>query len=290
MALYLAGITAVVLPLAVAAAFDPAWGESLGSFFDGALFDLDEPWLLPASMALIILMAPALLVASRIVEGRGVGLLVSVTGRWRWRWLARTLGPAFAVVALSLAVQSSLAAVLGEAVAPRPDHPGIPVMLLLVVLVVPLQCAAEEYVFRGYLMQLVGGWLRHPAFAILLPVPLFVLGHAYDVWGALGVCFFAIVAGWLCWRTGGIEAAVSMHVANNVLIFALAAFGVVDAESTSGSPWGLIVQTVALVAYAVVVTRWARRDLIARTTAPALLGAGPSAAAQAARSSASMIV
>jgi hypothetical protein len=49
---------------------------------------------------------------------------------------------------------------------------------VVILLLVPLQAAAEEYIFRGYLMQSIGRWLRHPAFAILLPVPLFVLGTA----------------------------------------------------------------------------------------------------------------
>ena len=31
---------------------------------------------------------------------------------------------------------------------------------LVLLLIVPLQAAAEEYVFRGYLMQSIGRWLR----------------------------------------------------------------------------------------------------------------------------------
>ncbi len=85
-------------------------------------------------------------------------------------------------------------------------------------------------------MQLVGSWLRHPAFAILLPVPLFVLGHGYDVWGAASVGLFAVVAAWLTWRTGGLEAAISLHIVNNLLIFLLGSVAVVDANATSARP------------------------------------------------------
>jgi hypothetical protein len=62
----------------------------------------------------------------------------------------------------------------------------------------------------------IGRWLRHPAFAILLPVPLFVLGHGYDLLGQIGVGLFAVAAGWLTWRTGGLEAAIALHVVNNL--------------------------------------------------------------------------
>jgi hypothetical protein len=36
-------------------------------------------------------------------------------------------------------------------------------------------------------------------------VPLFVLGHGYDLLGQIGVGLFAVAAGWLTWRTGGLE-------------------------------------------------------------------------------------
>jgi hypothetical protein len=96
---------------------------------------------------------------------------------------------------------------------------------VVVLLLVPVQAAAEEYIFRGYLMQSIGRWLRHPAFAILLPVPLFVLGHGYDLLGQIGVGLFAVAAGWLTWRTGGLEAAIALHVVNNLSAFLLSLVG-----------------------------------------------------------------
>jgi membrane protease YdiL (CAAX protease family) len=101
-----------------------------------------------------------------------------------------------------------------------------PITLVIVLLLVPVQAAAEEYIFRGYLMQSIGRWLRHPAFAILLPVPLFVLGHGYDLLGQIGVGLFAVAAGWLTWRTGGLEAAIALHVVNNLSAFLLSLVGV----------------------------------------------------------------
>jgi hypothetical protein len=141
-------------------------------------------------------------------------------------------------------------------------------MIVLVVLLIPFQAAAEEYVFRGYLMQLIGAWLRHPAFAILLPVPLFVLGHNYDIWGAVNIGVFAAIAGWLSWRTGGLEAAISLHIANNVLIFLLASFSLVDANATAAAPWDALATCAVLAVYAVIADRWARRERITRTLQP----------------------
>ncbi|MCT1479326.1 CPBP family intramembrane glutamic endopeptidase [Microbacterium sp. p3-SID336] len=271
---YVVILVLVIVPLMVVSVVVPGWGAELQQLFQAtAFFQLDRPWLFLALVLPLILMIPALLLASRVVEGRGVGLLSSVTGRLRMGWLWRSLGLAFAVFAVYFAVVLGWSAAQGEPVIPDFSHPGLLLMLILVITLIPLQAAAEEYVFRGYLMQLVGAWLRHPAFAILLPVPLFVLGHGYDVWGAASVGLFAVVAAWLTWRTGGLEAAIALHIVNNLLIFLLGSVAVVDANATSGAPVDLVLSALAMVVFAVLADRWARRRGVARTaTAVALSG------------------
>lgn len=265
-ALYIAILLIVIVPLAIVSMFVPEWGvDAQVLLTTSQYFDLDRPWLLVALVLPLILMIPALLLASRIVEGRGVGLLSSVTGRLRMGWLGRSLLLALAVFVVYFAVVLGWSALSGDAVTADFSHPGLWIMVLLVLLLIPFQAAAEEYVFRGYLMQLVGGWLRHPAFAVLLPVPLFVLGHGYDIWGAASVGMFAIVAAWLTWRTGGLEAAISLHIVNNVLIFLLGSVTLVDANATSGTAVDLLASALAMVVYALLADRWAARLGIART-------------------------
>lgn len=268
LALYTAFLLLVLVPLGVASTLIPEWGVELQFLLQTMeYFDPDHPWLLVALVLPLILMIPALLLASRIVEGRGVGLLSSVAGRLRLDWLGKSLLLALAVFAAYFAVTLGISAASGADITPDFSHPNLWIIVLLVVLLIPFQAAAEEYVFRGYLMQLVGGWLRHPAFAILLPVPLFILGHGYDVWGAASVGVFAVVAAWLCWRTGGLEAAISLHIVNNVLIFLFGSVGMVDANATTGTPVDLIGSTAAMVVYALLADRWARRLGIVRTAA-----------------------
>ncbi len=88
-------------------------------------------------------------------------------------------------------------------------------------------------------------------------MPLFVLGHGYDIWGAASVGMFAIVAAWLTWRTGGLEAAISLHIVNNVLIFLLGSVTLVDANATSGTAVDLLASALAMVVYALLADRWA---------------------------------
>jgi len=269
-ALYVAIMLLLIVPLVIVAMFVPGGDAELQTLLaTEQYFDLERPWLLVALVLPLILMIPALLVASRLIEGRGVGLLSSVTGRLRMGWLGKSLLLALAVFVVYFAVVLGWSAAVGETIAPDFSHPGLWIMVLLVLLLIPFQAAAEEYVFRGYLMQLVGGWLRHPAFAILLPVPLFVLGHGYDVWGAASVGVFAVVAAWLTWRTGGLEAAISLHIVNNVLIFLLGSVQLVDANATSGTPVDLLASTLAMVVYALLADRWAGRIGVARTASVA---------------------
>src|SRR5690606_28949413 len=194
----------------------------------------------------IVLLLPAYVLASLLINGPKTGFVSSVAGRLRCGWMLLFAGAAIAV-GLGLSALSLL--LPGEAGAGEPtdptSNPALWATFAVLIVLVPLQSAAEEYVFRGYLMQAIGRWLRHPAFAILLPVPLFVLGHLYDPLGQVSVGVFAIAAGWLSWRTGGLEAAIALHVVNNLMAFMLALWGLADVNDSSPG-WIGFVQSIAL--------------------------------------------
>ena len=100
--------------------------------------------------------------------------------------------------------------------------------IVLILLIVPFQCYAEELLFRGYLMQTVGRWLKNPVWAIIIPAPIFMVLHGYGLWGLLSVLTMALTAGFLCWYTGGLEAGIGLHIANNVSIFIFGLLGLAD--------------------------------------------------------------
>ncbi|BBE21973.1 hypothetical protein MN0502_08560 [Arthrobacter sp. MN05-02] len=249
----------------------------VGPYLDAAAaIDLADPVIFAFTLASLILMIPALALAALIVGPRPVGLLSSVAGRIRWRWLGVCAVAALSVFLVSLALSTGIGFLFPEESAAAPVQQDTTILLVLLALslfAVPFQAAAEEYVFRGFLMQAIGSWLRHPAFAILLPVPLFVLGHGYDPLGQADVAVFAVVAGWLTWRTGGLEAAIAVHAVNNMTIFVLGAFGLVDVNSTDGSVSGLVVSVATMAVTTVVIVRIADRRGIARTRTAAPLPA-----------------
>lgn len=195
---------------------------------------LNDPAGLAVLLLLIAAMLPAALLAVRLAGRRRAGTVLSVTGRLRWRLVGR----AAAITAVVLGVFTGVLVLMEPSTEalPAQDLDWLVAKVILVLLIVPWQAAAEEVVFRGLLVQTVGSWLRHPAWAILLPLPLFVVGHDYDVYGMVGVAVFAFVAGYLTWRTGGLEAAIGMHVVNNVGAFMLALLTGADLDATAVDP------------------------------------------------------
>lgn len=291
-ALYAALLVFVIAVALVVALFAPEAMTGVLSMTEDAAFDLTDPLLVAVLLGTIALMLPAYLLASLIVNGRPLGFVSSVAGRLRWGWMlgcaAIATVIALALTALSALLPADESADLGGVVAPA-QNPQLLATLVVLLLIVPLQAAAEEYVFRGYLQQAIGRWLRHPLFAILLPVPLFVLGHLYDPLGQLSVGLFAVAAGWLTWRTGGLEAAIALHVVNNLLAFLLGLAGLSDVNAKSPGIASAVWSAVVLVGY-VVVVEWAfRRAGLARTMlllppadrpAPTVAATPPGAAAQ----------
>lgn len=252
--------------LAVAGVVFPGVEGAMEMFLrDTDVIDLSDPFSFALAMGMLILLLPSLLFATRVAGAKPVGLLSSVVGRLRWRWFARCGVVALTIHAVAYSGSFVAAVAQGESLAPTFHMPRTLVLLALTLILVPLQSAAEEYVFRGYLMQAIGSWLRHPAFAILLPVPLFVLGHEYGPLGMTDVAAFAVAAGWLTWRTGGLEAAMALHIVGNVSGLALAAVGLVDINATEVGVPDLILSLLVTLTFVVVVTRLAKRDVVQRT-------------------------
>ncbi|MEO7588109.1 MAG: type II CAAX endopeptidase family protein [Arachnia sp.] len=264
--IYVAAFLLAMVVLAIAGVAFPGFERVMATFLqDSDVMDLSDPFMFAFAMGMIILVLPALRLATAMVGARAVGTLSSVVGRIRWRWFARCGLAAITIYAVAYGTQFMVAVARGESLAPTWDMPRVAVALVLTLVLVPLQAAAEEYVFRGYLMQTIGAWLRHPAFAILLPVPLFVLGHDYGPLGMTDVAVFAIAAGWLTWRTGGLEAAMALHIVGNVSGFSLAAVGLVDLSATEVGVGSLVLSLLLTLAFTVVVARLAGRRSIQRT-------------------------
>jgi membrane protease YdiL (CAAX protease family) len=154
-----------------------------------------------------------------------------------------------------------------------------------VVALVPFQAAAEEYVFRGWLLQGIAACtletrtgrvgrafsavFRTPWPAILISAAVFTSGHGYTGLAILDIFVFGTLAGWLAVKTGGLEATIAMHTVNNLVAFLLpAAAGELSGSLKQGAvPWQLVVSDVVPMAmFAVVVVALVRRRRVQTVT------------------------
>jgi membrane protease YdiL (CAAX protease family) len=250
----------------------PASTGSLDGWFD-AVGDLDLRHVdyLVIDLVSIAVLIPAVLAGVSVTGPRPVGYLSSVAGRMRWSWLGVTALIASAVSAATIGASVAITALTdpSEVSAPARIDSRIVIVLVVVLLVVPFQAAAEEYLFRGYLMQLIGSWSRFAIVPVVVTTPLFVAAHGYGLWGLLDVGLFGLTAAVLTIRTGGLEAAIAAHAANNSVLFALDALGVLSATDDSGAgPLDLVPSIVASVALVTLVEWAARRRGLRRTRRP----------------------
>jgi membrane protease YdiL (CAAX protease family) len=249
--------------------------------------DPDETPALPGylevglGLASIAIALPLVLFAVRFVQSRPAGSISSVLGRLRWGWLGLCLLLATLATVLMLAGSIGLLHLTGDPDASLTggDWVGVGTFvggLAMLIVLVPLQAAAEEYVFRGWLLQAVGAFVRSPWPAIAVQAVLFAALHGWGTpWGFVDLVLFGTVLGWLTVRTGGLEAAIALHVTNNLISMTLMAVdGSLTLDVTAADmPWPvLIVDAVTVVGYAAVVAWLARRRTLA-TRSPGSLAA-----------------
>ncbi|SPF67684.1 CAAX protease self-immunity [Propionibacterium ruminifibrarum] len=193
-----------------------------------------------ASMILVVL------AVARWVNGRAPGWVCSVQGRLRPALVG--CGLAVGLVVLNGVY---LLTRLGQAWDHDPPAHAW-VWVLLVVLTSPLQAAGEEFLFRGYVQQAVGALTGRAWIAVGASALVFALMH-----GTQNAALFAdrlgfgLVAAVMVVATGGLEASIAVHAANNVSSFcyAIAAGTLTQTRQLTETTWSTTASN--LVAYVV---------------------------------------
>ncbi len=234
---------------------------------DLQLLDLVDPGVLLLTNLSLIVAIPIVWLVWVTAHGMRSGWSSSVLVRLRWRLLLPFVLRALATLGVGIVLSVALGFLLGggEVSGPVDD---LVWLLLVVLLTTPLQSAAEEYLFRGYLSQAIAGWIRSPRAgaltAALLTAALFSLAHAPgDLVTFLDRFAFGLAASAVVWLTGGLEAAIVLHAVNNVLVFVLA--GTLGEDvATQEVPAGLgllylLLTLVSMSAYVAVVAASRRR-------------------------------
>lgn len=202
----------------------------------------------------IAVFVPALALAALIVRDRPYSSYTSSRGGWNWGAFAKCLGVAVAVFAVSTIVSIPFSS---------DDQASGQVLftvsgLIACIVLVPIQCLAEEYVFRGLIMQAVGSWTRLPILAIVVQAVVFAAGHPYNAIGVVSIFLSGIVMGVVAWQTRGLEATSGLHIVNNMVTFLASGFGL-QATTSEIDIVSAVFAVVTDVAFAVIVILLARK-------------------------------
>lgn len=230
--------------------FDPDYVNDALLTGTAPILDTQHPLSLVMSLGVIILMIPSVLLAMLALGIRPTGRVWSVAGRIRWGLLGRTLGAAVVGVIVMNGVAILFDMVLVGISGAPPEEPFLEpgadfnvtaaiTSMVIIILLMPLQATAEEVVFRGLFLQVLGSWMKSPWLAIGLSSLVFAVMHIYDIWGLIAVGLMGVVAAWLTWKTGGLEAAIAIHILNNLVAFAFMASGVTGETGQVESGGGL---------------------------------------------------
>ncbi len=155
---------------------------------------------------------PLLALTALIVRDRPFSSYSSARGGWDWSVFGRMM-----LLALLVCGVPNLVWILLDH-GPLNNQFTIATFLLLTVMG-PLQCIAEEYMFRGLLMQTFGGWFRIPVIAVVLQALIFMAMHPYNLTGKLTILATGCMMGLMAWISRGIEASSAIHIVNNMVAF-----------------------------------------------------------------------
>lgn len=235
------------------------------------------PILLGGILFSIAILVPVAFGVSWALHGVTPGWLMSVAGRVRWAYLAGCAGLAFVTLILTVGLMSVLPAGTDQELDSEPTGltARVVALLLVTLLLVPLQSAGEEYVFRGYLTQAFGASFP-TIIAVLGPALIFALAHGgQELPIFIDRLAFGLVAGYLVIRTGGLEAGIAMHIVNNWFAFGIAIlFGSLgDAFAPSGASWWLLPTTLVQSLVYLALASWLARSMGVATRTPGLPGA-----------------
>jgi uncharacterized protein len=285
------GLTFAVVPLLVQSVLAGWWfvtGRPVMANLERVL-DFGDPTPLGLAVLNLTLAAaiPVTFLLMRGLHGLRPGWLSSVLPRIRWGYfgiclLLSVVALVATIVVASLVPQgagSEVGTELNDFTRTTRDF------LIVIALLTPLQAAGEEYLFRGYLTQAIGSATARRVLsrvlAVVVPALLFAIAHgAGQSWPIfVDRLAFGLVAGVLVIATGGLEAALAMHVLNNFFAYGLA-LAFTDMASalnpTGGSWWSLpstLTQSLVYLALAVVVAR--SQGLATRSGAGVLEASGP---------------
>lgn len=228
---YAAGLPLLVLgdlllslPLALLSRGVIGW---IGRLPRGMQHSFAPVWNLWIMLGAVALLAPVLALVIRLLHGWRLRDLLSPGRRPRWGLAGRSAIVWGGLVLASIGADALLGRMQGEPCPFPPFHGliaevgGLLPFLVATLPLLGMQVAAEELVFRGYLDRALRRWLPTPRFLAPLGVALAFTALHTQSWGQavwdqrLLYFLLSLLLSWTTRQSGGLEAAIGIHFAQN---------------------------------------------------------------------------
>lgn len=188
----------------------------------GVVWGLDPLWSYVAINLSLVMLLVGVCIVAPLMHGRSVRTLITTRRRISWRRFLQGFGLFFLLAGVDALVEWQLRP---SDFAANFDPTRFLVLLPLAIIFTPLQVAAEELMFRGYLIQMLGRVLRNPVAAVVVSAVLFAVPHFLNpemesgaVAMALNYVIMGLFMGLLVLRDNRIELAVGVHAGSNFFL------------------------------------------------------------------------
>ncbi|MBR6472476.1 MAG: CPBP family intramembrane metalloprotease [Firmicutes bacterium] len=201
----------------------------------------------------VVWLMVALILAVNIVKDRPFSSYSSSSGNgWSWGIFTKCFLLALVICGIPIAANNIL---IDGRIGPQQFTLA---GLILCTILGPLQCVAEEYIFRGLFMQTFGSWFKVPIVAIVLQTMVFASAHPYNFVGVLEIYVVGIGLGIIAWLAKGLESSCAYHIVNNMTLFYLTGFGFGEIKTQVG--WRDFLLTFAcIVVYILVLDKMSKK-------------------------------
>lgn len=241
-------------------------------------FEMTPIMFLATNLSLAALVPTAMLIG-RIIFGQKGGFVSSVIGKLRWGWLGVCVAIMIPVWALMILVSWLVNPAQFDGLHANNETV---LFICIILLTTPLQCAGEEYGFRGLINRSVSSFVRPDKKIFGVPTGMllgtlvsslmFMAAHAAtDIWLNLFYFMFGVVSCIMAWRTGGLEASIAMHAVNNLVAMTTLPFGDTEGlfdRSSGVADASALIQIAAPIVGMLLVLFVAKKLGVQKTSAP----------------------
>lgn len=200
--------------------------------------------------------ALALLLVARRLFHRPLASWITTAPRFRWGQVG--LGLVIGLVGLTAVSQIPGLGAAGELLTDAPildPTASIGVRLFYVAATgfgFLIAAAAEEAVFRGYVLQQVTALTRHPLSGLMISGVLFALIHLeFSPYALAARTVIGLAFAWTALRLGGLEFAIGAHLANNLVIALFGEAMLPGVVADQGDALGVVTEVIIAVFLAV---------------------------------------